>query len=435
VQITESAGGTGHLAEALFALCRSGHFEQVVSEGARVLDREPEDAAVHYLMALAQLGLNRPAGALNHVNCLLSHYPDWAPSHHAASIYFRSVCRLPEARRHIQTAISLDPNVSHFHFVSAILALLRNDLPQARASVERARQLDPQDPNIIRLAVEIQGVSQTTAREAWERIRELEAALALDPNNAGLHASIGSIFLDELDQPREAEESFRSALLNDPSDRDNQKALFRAVGRQRMLYRLLSIPQRAFAWMGNVFRGFGVQPWRLIFLVIAFKAVIAFLIWLFLVTLVFWPSCKLYEWLVMSEIQCVAEASDRHLRFKRALGRWPFWLRFSACMGLILGSWFLLFASLGIVTCGFAELIATGRFFELDAIGGFVAMVVTGGFVSLGIFAGIHFIVTLALFFMRKERSSHGRWAADRGRKRNAVLPPVPSAGPPPLSR
>jgi hypothetical protein len=136
----------------------------------------------------------------------------------------------------------------------------------------------------------------------------------------------------------------------------------------------------------------------------------------------------------MSEIQCVAEASDRHLRFKRSLGRWPFWLRFSACVSLILGSWFLLFASLGAVFGGFSELVATGRIVG-DVIAVTVALVVTGGFVALGIFAGIHFIVTLALFLMRKERSYHGRWAADRGRKRNAIPTSLPSAGPPPLSR
>lgn len=402
------AGWTRRPATALHDLFQAGHYEQVVAQGARVLEQEPEEPMAHYLMALALVNLNRGTDAWNHVDCLLTHHPDWAPSHHAASLFFRAARRWHDARHHIQTAIALDPNIATYHSVASVLALQRHDLPQARASVARARELEPQDPDIVRLAVEIQGLNQTTAREAWERIRELETALALDPNNAGLHASIGSIFLDELDQPREAEESFRAALSNDPADRDHQKALFRAVGQQRMLYRLLSIPQRAFAWLGNYFRGLAVQPWRILFLLIAFKLVLGFLFWLLPVAIVFWPSCKIYEWLLISEIQCGADASDRHLRWKRTLNRWPFWARLGACMGLILGSWLALFGLLGIVGPGFTV---------------------------LGVFAGIHFLLTLILFLMRKARSSHGRWAADRKQQRRGVPPPLPSSRPPPLPR
>jgi tetratricopeptide (TPR) repeat protein len=392
-------GWTFRSAEAVYDLFQAGHYEQALAQGARVLEQKPEDEWTHYVMALAQLNLQRGAKAWNHVDCLLVHYPNWGPSHHAACLYFKGVGRAAEALRHIQTAIALDPTTAAYHSVSAILALDRNELPRARASIERARELDPQDPDIIRLAVEIRGLNQTSAREAWERIRELEAALALDPNNAGLHASIGSIFLDELDQPREAEESFRTALLNDPADRDHQAALFRAVGQQRILYRLLSIPQRAFAWMANFWRALSLQPWRIIFLVGGLKVVLAYFFWLLVTAIVFWPSCKIYEWLIISEIQCVAGTSARRLRWKRALNRWPFWARFGACAGLILGSWFALFAAMGILT---------------------------EGFTVLGVFVGIHFVLTLALFVLRKARSSHGRWAADRKQKRKSVPPPLP---------
>ena len=405
---TEGAAWSRPPSDALWNLFQARHFEQVISQGGRILQKEPAEQLAHYLMALARVNLSRVPEAREHVECLLSYHPDWAPSHHAASVYLRAIQRWSEARRHIETAITLDPNSPTYHLMAAVLALHEQRLDQARASVARARELDPQNPDVIRMSVEIQGLGQTTAREAWERIRELESGLEIDPNDDGLHASIGSIYLDELDQPREAEAAFRAALLNDPSDRDNQKSLFRAVGQQRMLYRLLSIPQRAYAWLANYFRGLALQPWRILLVLLAFKVVIAFVLWLAVVTVVFWPSCKVYEWLLISEIQCVVEATDRHLRFKRALNRWPFWVRFGLCVGLILGSWFVFFALLGIVTVGFAV---------------------------LGGIAGVHLIFTLVLFLIRRARSSHGRWSADRGQGRRTAPPPIISPLPPPLPR
>ena len=373
--------------EALQGLYAAGHYEQVLTQGRLVLERDPQDEFAHYLLSLALIQLDRTQDAFLHIDALLTHQPNWSATHHAASLGFKKLRRYQDAWIHIQNAIRLEPTTATYHTLAAVLALQRHDWDQARESIATARRLDPNDPDVIRLAVEIQGINQTTARQAWERIRELEQGLMVDPNNPGLHASIGYIYLDELDQPHHAEQSFRDALLRDPGDKDNQKALFRAIGQQRLIYRLLSIPSRAFVWLGNWFRGASIQPWRYIFLVIAFKVVFAYLIWLVLVTVLFWPPAKFYQWLLISEIECVAESSERQLRFKRALNRRPFWLRFLACVGLVLAFWFALFATLGIVTTGF---------------------------VVLAVFVGIHFVITLGLWLTGKARSSFGRRAAQR---------------------
>lgn len=385
--------------EALHGLFTAGHYEQVLAQGRKVLEEDPEDELAHYYLALSQLSLNRAGEAFPHIDALLTVAPNWSGTHHAAALGFLARRRHRDAMAHVQTALSLDPANATYHSLAAVLSLHLHDLERARACVARARQLDPQDPDILRLAVEIRGLEQTTAREAWERIRELEAALALDPNNPGLHASIGSIHLDELDQPREAEHSFRQALLRNPSDRDHQKALFRAIGRQRLLYRLFSIPARTFAWLGNVGRGLQAQPLRIFFLIVAFNVVLVFFFWLAMVTVLFGPAAWAYQWLLISEIECAAEASDRKLRFKRALNRWPFWVRLIACLGLILGFWLVLFAALGGIAIGF---------------------------ILLGAIAGIHFVIVLALFLIAKARSAFGRRAADRRPRRMTTPPPLP---------
>lgn len=390
-------------AAALCDLHDAGHYEQVVVQGRQLLEADPGQELTHYVLALACARTNRLNECWGHVQFLLGHEPDWAPSHEAASIYFRSIKRFDDAWSCIQAAIRLNPTVAAYHAAACSIAVSRRDLDGAVAAVNRARQLDPNDPGIAWLAVELKGANQTTARESWQRLREFERALELDANHPGIHGSIGRIYLDELDMPREAEAAFRSALLHDPTNSEHQKGLFQAVAKQRMLYRLLSISRRAYAWLAGYFRGVAVQPWRIVFLLLGFKIVIAFCFWLSLVTIVFWPAGKLYEWLVISEIECASEASDRHLRFKRALNRRPFWLRFLVCVGLILGGWLALFALLGGVV---------------------------PGFIALAMFIGVHFVLTLAVFLLRRARSSHGRWSADR---MPATPPPLPMPTPPPL--
>jgi len=89
----------------------------------------------------------------------------------------------------------------------------------------------------------------------------------------------------------------------------------------------------------------------------------------------------------------VAETSDRQLRFKRNLNRWPFWARFAAFAGPILGFWLIVFAYLGIVVKGMA------------ALAGFIA---------------IHYVLTWLFVGLGKVRTAYGRWAADRRQRREA---------------
>lgn len=391
--------GAPNRAAGLFDLFTAGHFEQVVGQGRRLLERHPLDASTHYYLVLALVALKRPREAKRHLDFLLDHAPDDAISHHAACRYFMHVKRWRDARKHIRSAIALEPDEALYHREAAVVALQKTKAKEAKASLETALRLDPQDPDTLHLYLVVRGLNETTAREAWQRIRHFKEALALDPGNAELHASIGEVYFEELDQPREAEENLREALRLDPSCRNHQKLLFRAVGQQRLLYRMLSIPSRTWAYVGNLLRGLAVKPWLIIFWLVAFKFALGFLLWLLLATIIFLPPAKIYEWLLIAEIRCAADVSNQGLRLKRRLNRWPFWVRFSSFLVLVLGLWAGFFSALGIS--------------------------LASGFLVLGIVVGIHFALTLIVFLCRKARAAFGRRQADK-RPQPLTIPPPP---------
>ena len=382
----------------LHSLLAANHLEQVVSQAKRYLESEPEAVWPHYYLALALLRLGRVSEAQISVQSLLEREPDSGFSHHAAYEYCTATRKLSKARDHIRQAVAIAPDSAVFHYHACAAALRLRKVSEAQTAIDLARQLEPEDPDIIRLYVEVHGLKENSARSAWERIHELESGLALDPNNSGLHESIGDIYLEELDQPQQAEHHYRQSLIRDPSNHRCQRALFQAVARRRFTYRLLSIPSRTWTWLRHVVHNLFYQPWRLIFFLLGFKFVLVFILWLIIVTLLFWPACKLYEWLVVAEIQGAARAPVRWLIFKRRLSRWPFWSRFALCVVLIFGVWVLLFAFIGV------SLIA--------------------GFAFLAILTMVHALAVLVRVLGQRIRTRHGLKSATRN-NRQAKPPPV----------
>jgi hypothetical protein len=166
---------------------------------------------------------------------------------------------------------------------------------------------------------------------------------------------MGGVYLVDLDSPPEAERHFREALRMEPGNRDYQRNLFQAVAKRSLVYRLFSLPSRTYTWLGQVAHGIALQPWRLLFLIIGFKAVVGFFFWLGLVTVLFWPGGKVYEWLLVSEIKRGSAASNAELRAWFWFRRWPRWARFTTFLTINLALWGGLFAALKFpLTVGYA---------------------------------------------------------------------------------
>jgi len=301
-------------AATLQNLLVSRNLERLEEEARRFLEKDPEDLEAHFYLAAALIDLERAREAWPHVEILISSAPEEADTHLMAIVYYRGIKRWRAMKKHIDEALRINPDNAVFHYYAALYEIQRLHIGKAQKHVDKARELDPEDADIADLAIRINGVEQDSAVDAWQGLEEYRETLKREPENAALHSGIGDIYLDRLDLPREAEAHYREALRIVPKNHDYQKELFSAVAKRSLIYRLVSIPSRTFQWLGHLCYAIVRQPWRLLLLLIGFKVVIVFFIWLILVAVVFWPAGKIYEWLLVSEIKAGARASLGHLR-------------------------------------------------------------------------------------------------------------------------
>ncbi|HEY1123146.1 MAG TPA: hypothetical protein VGE67_16150, partial [Haloferula sp.] len=288
----------------------------------------------------------------------------------------------------IDSGLQIAPDIAYFHFAAAVAECGRYHLANACKRIARARQLAPDDPEIANLYIRLHASRENTAHEARRRLREYEAALALEPGNASLHNSIGDVYLEELENPTKAEEHYRIALQSEPGNRDYQRDLFNAVARRSIVYCLFSLPSRMFE---SLRRGLGIlreHPWIAIALLAAFKIFFAFLAWLAVATVLLWPGGKVYEWFVVSELRRGSDTSVPMLSLWLKIRRYPLWLRFGGFLGLSCLLWGILF------------LLAR------------VPLKLGFGFV--GAFVGVHLVVLMLIRLVKKYEA----WQSDRAARK-----------------
>lgn len=380
----------------LQTLLEAGNLDRVVAEARRFLEQDPEDSTAHFYLVLALTDLKRRREAQMHLDHLLAAEPEAARTHLAAVCLYASAEHWSKVQHHVNEGLRIDPDHGFFHRFAAIASLKKLDLAAARRHIARARQLDPDDADTANLYIRIHGATETTAADAVKRLDDYRAALRLDPHNAALHNSIGDLHLNELADPLEAERAYREALRIEPDNPIYQQDLFQAVAARSITYRLFSIPSRTFAWLYLVTTTIARQPWRIIFLVIGAKAVAAFLIWLLLATLIFWPGGKAYEWLLVSEIRRGSAASDTELRLWFWLRRWPRWVRFALFLGFNLGLWGACFALLGLP--------------------------IAVGYLIVAVFSAVHLLFVSIAWAIRRGRAN----SALQRRERRRTPPPLP---------
>lgn len=376
----------------LSMLSMAGNNERLVAEARRFLSLDPEDLDAHFYLVTGHCDLRQFAEAERHVQELLRLDPGSVNTHIAAVRFHLVKRQWKAAGRFAEAGMRIDPEWPYFHLAAAIVASNQHRPADARRHIARARELSPEDPETVNLHIRLHAAMETTAKDAWKRLREYEAALQLDPGNASLHNSIGDVYLNELENPAKAEEHYRIALQSEPHHRDYQRDLFQAVARRSVLYRLLSLPSRTFEILresGSVLRD---HPWIVIFLLLAFKFVLAFAAWLAVATALLWPGCKVYEWFVVAELRSVSDTPVRMLSLWLRIRRFPLWLRFGAFVALSSAIWSVLFLLAG--------------------------MPLARGFRYAGIFLGVH----LAVLLVQRSARKFEAWQAGRG---NRPAPPA----------
>jgi tetratricopeptide (TPR) repeat protein len=363
-------------ARVLSILNATGHSERLVAEARRFLSIDPEDLDALFYLVTGLCALRQFAEAERHLRELQRLDPESVDTCSATVRFYLGKGEWKAAGRFAEEGMRIDPTWPYFHLAAAIAASNRYQAAEAKRHIARARELSPEDPEIVNRHIRLHAAMEFTAKDAWKRLREYEAALRLDPGNASLHNSIGDVYLNELENPAKAEEHYRTALQSEPHNRDYQRDLFQAVARRSIIYRLFSLPSRTFVVLRESFSILRAHPWVVIFLLVAFKILLAFAGWLAVATVLLWPGCKVYEWFVVAELRSASDTPVRMLTLWLRIRRFPLWMRFGAFLALSGLIWMLLFLAVG---------MPLGR-----------------GFSYLGIFLGVHLAVLAGLGILGK---------------------------------
>lgn len=325
----------------------TGRWDKIETLAAEALRTDATNTFFHYYRAIALNQQERDHEALPHVTFILKHEPTSAPNHHVASLVFAGLRKFTRAAQHISTALGIDPDEAQYHYEAARIAALRMRTDEAKKHIAQARSMRPDDPEFAHLDIALRGATQTGSSHAWDRVKEFEDALALDPENARLHDSLGDIYLTEVELPRLAEQHYRQAVASDPTSKTFQRDLFDAISLRDPLYRTLSLPSRAIGFLGNLLSCYRTHPLHFIAAIFLGAIPIAvFLSWLIAATVFFWPPAKLYEWLLVRQIRQTAGASPARLRAWFTLRRLPLAARIAAVLLSATAYWTLLTAVL-----------------------------------------------------------------------------------------
>lgn len=329
-------------------LYRAGQWERLESTAADYLAGHPDDRLGHLYRGWALMKLGRAKEMRPHVEFLLHEDPEDVEHLRLAALWHSDEGRCGKAAEHVAAALKLAPEDASLWWIASVAATRRHRLDEARKFIDRARQLDPDDADIAHVHILLHTAEQTGTRAAWNAVREHEKALALDPENDGLLASMGDVYLNELEMPERAEALYRQALALDPREPSHRKRLWQAMQKRNLLFRTLSLPISGLSLVGNFFRGLRINPLAFLWVVVGIKFVAIFLAWLVASMVVFGPPALMAEWLVMSDIDRASRAADKVGSWWLRFHHLPLSVRLGLCLLLMAGFWAALFAMLGI---------------------------------------------------------------------------------------
>jgi tetratricopeptide (TPR) repeat protein len=316
----------------------SGQWDRVLETARDWVAADPENARAHLAAGQALLNLKRYPEADPFLRRALAGEPQNSVAHRFISIAHFHGGRFKEADEAIQKAISLSPEDHYNWYHLAWMFYRQGDRLSARKYAERARQLAPRDADVVNLLA-LCAPSGGAASE--QKLRQYEAALELDPENAEVHNNIGAYHLNVTRDFVAAEECFRRALFFDPALKTARANLFLAVKHRDRVYQVICVPRdgllQGFSMMRRARKkGFLVYLLLLPVWILAFRFLLAALI---LWCLLIWPMGKVYEFLTIGDIR--AQAGEVGSRRGGFLGyrRWPVRVRLSIFAVCLVSFW------------------------------------------------------------------------------------------------
>jgi Flp pilus assembly protein TadD len=183
-----------------------GQWERMEGLGKQLLVTRPSDADLLNAVGVAVFQLGRREEAADYFRDAITSEPDHAPSHSMMAWYWARKRKFSPAEQCLQTAISIDPSNDTYWVELGQVMLMQGNHRGAKTCAAKALALNAENVSAIALESEADGMSDIVGRTApAERRERVEAALALEPDNADLHEALGEVYHDQ-GRLREAEE-------------------------------------------------------------------------------------------------------------------------------------------------------------------------------------------------------------------------------------
>ena len=225
-------------------LVQQGRFDLAEPELRGALARDPDDAHLHAVLALALVQLDRAAEALPEADRAVGLAPDWGLGHVARADALLDLDRAREAAGAAREALRLDPDDVAARVKLAAALLDQGKPEEALAATDEALALDPEHAG----AANVRAVALVRLGRRDEAAATVEGALARDPDNAVSHANRGWTLLHQ-GREREAMGAFREALRLDPDNDWARSGIVEAMKARNAVYRLLL---KYYLWMGRL---------------------------------------------------------------------------------------------------------------------------------------------------------------------------------------
>jgi tetratricopeptide (TPR) repeat protein len=229
--------------EAVFHFASAGDWARVLPSAREALTSDPEDAVVLSMLALGLANLNQPGEAVQTGRRAVGVDPELGLAHYALGRALLAHDDVPGAERAARESLRLDADSDAYGLLAQVFVRQRR-WTNALETAEQGLELDPEHVGCTNLrALALSGLGRKT--EAQGVVRE---SIAIDPDDAGSHATRGWLLMQQLEYD-EALESFRTALRLDATMESARAGIIEALKARNGIYRLLL---RYAMWMGNL---------------------------------------------------------------------------------------------------------------------------------------------------------------------------------------
>ncbi len=192
---------------------RAGRWSEAESLFRQMLEDEPDNPEVLFMLSLVCRQQNDLDEAAEHIGRAVQIHPQNATYHHALGSVALQRQDLPDALAAFGKAVDLDPNYTEAQTAIAYCHLLNRDYATAENAARIALRAKPDHaPALVNL-----GIALLEQEQAANAIGYLQQAVQLEPENAGAQMQLGRAFMSR-NQAAFAAQCFKNALERSPSN-------------------------------------------------------------------------------------------------------------------------------------------------------------------------------------------------------------------------